>query len=131
MLHTYLSLELNIILLFTEQHSGQPTLASSEVFNMIATEDLARKTLSQIFIEKHNKLKAEKKSGDSENMFLATVEALETDGINLRQPPIKPTLEEDSIDESPISQKSPPRRKKLEFPSIDELGIGKEDKPEN
>ena len=98
---------------------------------MIATEDLARKTLSQIFIEKHKKLKAEKKSGDSENMFLATVEALETDGINLRQPPIKHTLDEESIDESPISQKSPPRRKKLEFPSIDELGIGNEDKPEN
>merc|ERR1712156_550481 len=91
-----------------EQHSGQPTLASSEVFNMIATEDLARKTLSQIFIEKNNKLRAENKTDESENNFLATIQALEFDGINLRHPPVNPFTESEESFEKNMKTSRPP-----------------------
>jgi hypothetical protein len=103
----------------------EPTLANNEVFNMIATEDLARKTLSQIFIEKYNKIDSEKKTED-ENVFLATVEALDNDGINLRQPPIRPKLDEET-DEPFAMKTSKPFRRKLEFPSMDELVSKNED----
>ena len=112
-------------LFFSEQKSMEPTLANNEVFNMIATEDLARKTLSQIFIEKYNKIDSEKKTED-ENVFLATVEALEIDGINLRQPPVKPKLDEET-DEPFAMKTSKPFRRKLEFPSMDELVSKNED----
>ena len=102
---------------------GEKTVANSEVFNMLATEDLARKTLSQIFIEKYKKVDAEKKSGD-ENVFLTTVQALEDDGINLRQPPVKTEIEEESNE--PLFP-TKVFKKKLEFPSMDELVTKNED----
>ena len=114
-------------ILFPEKSSMSPTLANSEVFNMIETEDLARKTLSQIFIEKNNKLRAENKTEESENDFLATVQALEFDGINLRQPPVKPFTESEESLEKNMKTSRPPRQK-LEFPSMDELVIKDEEK---
>ena len=113
------------VIFFSEQKSMEPTLANNEVFNMIATEDLARKTLSQIFIEKYNKIDSEKKTED-QNVFLATVEALEIDGINLRQPPVRPKLDEET-DEPFAMKTSKPFRRKLEFPSMDELVSKNED----
>ena len=104
-----------------------PTLANSEVFNMIETEDLARKTLSQIFIEKNNKLSAENKTEESENDFLATVQALEFDGINLRQPKVKPVSESEDFFEK-IKKTSQQPRQRLEFPSMDELVTKDEEK---
>ena len=113
------------VIFFSEQKSMEPTLANNEVFNMIATEDLARKTLSQIFIEKYNKIDSEKKTED-QNVFLATVEALDIDGINLRQPPVRPKIDEETNE--PFAMKtSKPFKKKLEFPSMEELITKNED----
>ena len=113
------------VIFFPEQKSMEPTLANNEVFNMIATEDLARKTLSQIFIEKYNKIDSEKKTED-QNVFLATVEALDIDGINLRQPPVRPKIDEETNE--PFAMKtSKPFKKKLEFPSMEELITKNED----
>ena len=103
----------------------EPTLANNEVFNMIATEDLARKTLSQIFIEKYNKIDSEKNTEDG-NVFLATVEALDIDGINLRQPPVRPK-EDEEINEPFAMKTSKPFKRKLEFPSMEELITKNED----
>ena len=60
------------------------SLASSEVFNLLSTEDLGKKTFSQIFIEKYKILQAEGKYSDEE-LFTATLDALEVNGINLRE----------------------------------------------
>ena len=65
------------------------TVANSEVINLM---DENMRTLSQVFIEKHEKLRAERQI-DEERLFVATIEALEVDGIYLTGRPLK------SIDE--------------------------------
>lgn len=64
-------------------------MARSEVFDLTA---ISTRTLSQVFIEKYEKLQSEGLISKNE-LFLATTEALEKDGINLRQPMDRPFKE--------------------------------------
>lgn len=92
------------------ESNQEKSLANTEIFNLLQKDDLGRKTLSQIFLEKYQKLRDEGKY-EEEQLFMATIEAVEMDGINLRGPPIvKETIKE-----------SEERSSGFEFPSIDDL----------
>ena len=92
-----------------EDSKSNPTIASTEVFDMISGGDIARRSLSQIFIEKYNELRDAGKL-EEEELFLATVESLEIDGINLRD---KPAVKED--------RNEPKTAKTTLFPSLEEM----------
>ena len=82
-----------------------PTLANTEVIDL--TNNKLR-TLSQVFIEKHDKLKAEGQVRDTENLFAVTVDALEVDGINLKQAPTQVQADEISTPSiQPVRMKKP------------------------
>ncbi len=86
------------------------SVASSEVINLLDNSDVGRRTLSQIFIEKYKQIKAEGKISEDE-LFTATITALEVDGINLLQSPSDQwKSEQDKVNITNI-----------EFPSINEL----------
>ena len=86
------------------------SVASSEVFNLLDNEDLGRKTYSQIFIDKYKILQAEGKYSE-EDLFTATLDALEVSGINLRQEIQDEVIEEKKADPLP----------KFDFPKVTDL----------
>ncbi len=94
------------------------SLASSEVFNLLSTEDLGKKTFSQIFIEKYKILQAEGKYSDEE-LFTATLDALEVNGINLREETQTEVIEAKKSDPLP----------KFDFPKVADL-LSTDDKNE-
>jgi small subunit ribosomal protein S23 len=61
------------------------SVASTEVFDLFEKSDRSARTLSQVFIDKHEQLaKTESIKGD---VFQTTIEALELEGIHLTKPP--------------------------------------------
>lgn len=97
----------------------EANLASEEVFNLLDTDDLARKTLSQIFIEKHQKLEKDGKVAE-DDLFLNTVEALEIDGIDLRGRPQVISKEDNEVKDTPPG--------KVQFPSVSDLMSASDEK---
>ena len=94
----------------SDRKTIKPSMASSEVFNLLETEDLGKKTYSQIFVDKYNELKNQGKYSNEE-LFTATLDNLEVNGINLRQ--------EVKVDEK--TDKPEGSLPKFQFPDVSDL----------